>query len=412
MTSPSYRQSAHDEHQVPPPPPPPRDYFNLNKDEAEAGSILMSLSQQPPSAAKPSNSMAISNLLGGNEHDEPTNRSQTVEIQKFETLSMNEDMHRQPETAMERPAMYAERQTQSYRQEKQPAHPASVASTMTRHRSHSLTSPSDAYPSHPNFATYTPPPGKQTYYAMPQQAAHPAAGNAATAYHRHYDRRPSYSQQSYQSMRNNPKIRRNALHAYISYMTYSDLVKQNINRLSPRPGMYTQPSSHAHGSPSLLKQPVTPLPTSMDRMVPMASGPGGVTPGAHPHAHYAPHAQHHHHPHHPHHPPPPMQTPPPQPPSHPHPQQQPQQARYAASPPPAPSSSSPPQPLTAFLKHSTPTTNVAVAQTAPTPSPGVYGHTQPQQQQQQQQQQQRFSYPRLPDVARLPHPDGFYKHNG
>ncbi|ORX58776.1 hypothetical protein DM01DRAFT_1381442 [Hesseltinella vesiculosa] len=335
------------------------EYLDINKDEAEAGSILMSLSQQTSRkpSAKPSNSMSISNLLGGNE--EPSKHLQTVEIKKFETLSMNEDMHRNSETSIERP--YSERQQHHalpphpymsedfHASNALPAVPASVQANFGRHRSHSLTAsaPAEKLQSMA-YSSYTPPPAKQHSFPHPPPAS---------AHQRGFDHRASHSQQPHLSMRNNLKVRRNALHAYISYITYSDLVRQNTNRFPIRSNSYT-----AHSS-ALIKQPVTPLPTTVDRMPDMTAV--SSAPSRHPSvlsrtpssSMASPAAAVRHRP------------------------SEPLPLSYQSSPPPA--SASPPQPLTAYLKQQHPPPD----HSSPLPQPT-----------------QRYSYPVLPHPSSFSNP--------
>ncbi|KAI8344548.1 hypothetical protein BC941DRAFT_408906 [Chlamydoabsidia padenii] len=96
---------------------------------------------------------------------------------------------------------------------------------------------------------------------------HPSHRSIKQIQHQH---NPSYSQQSFQSMKKNPKIRRNALHAYISYMTYSDLVRTKANSTSHHTynrqpmtkqhipaGITEMKTEHHHPSPHQHQPPLT-----------------------------------------------------------------------------------------------------------------------------------------------------------
>ncbi|ORZ14615.1 hypothetical protein BCR42DRAFT_417296 [Absidia repens] len=66
-------------------------------------------------------------------------------------------------------------------------------------------------------------------------------------------------QQRYQSMRKHPKIRRNALHAYISYMTYSDLKRMKSNSQQPHgTQLMSKQGSHSPSAP-LSEEPAAPV---------------------------------------------------------------------------------------------------------------------------------------------------------
>ncbi|CAO3642228.1 unnamed protein product [Cunninghamella echinulata] len=195
--------------------------MDINADEAEAGSILMSLSQQtkkPKETSTTNNTMSIQNLLGAEE-----------QVEAKQTKWNTDNMHRFPETTKE---IYPERMqynNNNIMHAASPPHPTATTSL----------------PLPPSRNRSSPPPPSSSnirylYDSQPIQHSH------------------SQQQQPLQSMRNNPKVKRNALHAYISYMTYSDMAKQKSNKHL----------SYNNSTP-MANPPIAPLPTfSSDRATP------------------------------------------------------------------------------------------------------------------------------------------------
>ncbi|SAM03240.1 hypothetical protein [Absidia glauca] len=249
---------------------PAPEYMDINTDDAEAGSILMSLSQHPkkvmtsatkpiPSSNSPASSriastMSIRNLLGEDDkRPEPASRKQSIlndDAPVYPRARQEGTMHRHPEVIPEAsspPSGYSLERRQPYGMYH--AQPSSLPpSTHMRSTGIAAHGPSESYDWQQRPAAY-------------HQQQRPIKHLPPP--HRH-DPPPSYAQQSYHSMKKNPKIRRNALHAYISYMTYSDLMRTRVNLTSQQPPVIKQhiPTSITdHHQPPLtafLKQYVEP----------------------------------------------------------------------------------------------------------------------------------------------------------
>ncbi|ORZ08959.1 hypothetical protein BCR42DRAFT_495239 [Absidia repens] len=238
------------------------DYMEINNDDAEAGSILMSLSQQPKQNTKPSpppsanstNTMSIRNLLG--DSDEGTKHCVPYQTKPMETATAIATTAQQE--AKEIPPTYTERRQFTHGMHAQTTSPTlPAASSRMRSTSSPVKNPTESYnwqqqqldsPPH----TYHPQTTQHQYQQLQQQhqrqqhnqyqqhqqhqhqqhQQHQQQQPIKKPYHRQ-EYQSSYSQQSYQSMKNNPKVRRNALHAYISYMTYSDLTRMKSSRPHP-----------------------------------------------------------------------------------------------------------------------------------------------------------------------------------
>ncbi|CAO3600615.1 unnamed protein product [Absidia cylindrospora] len=334
------------------------DYMEMDNDDAEAGSILMSLSQQPKQNTKPSpppssnstNTMSIRNLLG--DSDEGTKRSvpyQTKPREMATTIATTT-----PQEAKEIPPTYTERRQFTHGMHAQTTSPTLPAASSRMRSTYSpVKKPTESYnwqqqqhssPPH----TYHPQTmqhqqqqqqhqqqqhqqQKQNQYQQHQHQHHQHQLSIKKSYHRH-DYQSSYSQQSYQSMKNNPKVRRNALHAYISYMTYSDLTRMKSGRPHPshsynvtpltgkqqyqhpappptyeRPPSAQQQQQQYQQQPPLtafLKHPHVDPPTAVT--TPTTPRPNPSLPSIDNHHNHPidyTHAHHHHH-HHPYHSPP------------------------------------------------------------------------------------------------------------
>ncbi|CAO3619241.1 unnamed protein product [Cunninghamella blakesleeana] len=239
------------------------EFMNINADEAEAGTILMSLSQQtkktPTIHSLPTTkTMSIRNLLGEEKEEEKEEiiKSKQTEWNNAETnvhhhsILLSNDMHRYPETTKEiHSHLYPERIQYNHHHH-----------SNNNHIIHSNPSP------HPTATTSLPlpPPShhrSDTIQQQQQQKRYLYSHSSHSPIKSIQDQHTSFSQQPLQSMRSNPKVKRNALHAYISYMTYSDMTKQKPNN----PMTYhhhQQHQQHHHHQSSMVNPPITPLPTN------------------------------------------------------------------------------------------------------------------------------------------------------
>ncbi|KAI8337023.1 hypothetical protein BC941DRAFT_426417 [Chlamydoabsidia padenii] len=276
MTKPLYTLSSIKRE---PSPVPGTDYMDINPDEVEAGSILLSLSQhtkqnKDTKSTTTTNTMSIRNLLGDNDDEQqnpvsgPTIRDQyQMNAHPYVTTRLSKEMHRYPETTKKKPAV-----SDMYMDER-PHYHTHVPSTLT-------TPSAQQRHSESSFDW------KQRHYPQQDLANYTSTNQ-------------TYPQQSYQSMKKDPKIRRNALHAYISYMTYSDLARIKSNRAYPTHSHSTQPpkqqpqqqqqqqqhNRHPHHSSST---PLSDRPSTMPHQWPLTAyltHPGNPSSGDY-HQHY------------------------------------------------------------------------------------------------------------------------------
>ncbi|SAM00416.1 hypothetical protein [Absidia glauca] len=237
-----------------------QDYMDINSDEAEAGSILLSLSQhskkhkETPSTTT-TNSMSIRNLLGDNDDEQqrclatPSYQDQ-YQMNSKEPYKRHTDPHPSQTTAHHYVATRSSKDT-STNLDRRPHHPHSMhAPSTSTTPSAAATAPhvtalSISAQQKPSESLEW----KQHPYAHPPQ--HDGRNLPSAT---HSQPTSTYSQQSYQSMKKDPKIRRNALHAYISYMTYSDLARIKATRTYPIQSYTTQQPMTKHHPSSMQHQ--------------------------------------------------------------------------------------------------------------------------------------------------------------
>ncbi|KAI8098636.1 uncharacterized protein BX664DRAFT_319232 [Halteromyces radiatus] len=261
------------------------DYMDINPDEVEAGSILMSLSQhkQHTQQTTITNTMSISNLLGNNDDEkvETSNRTQLKMDVRTIITPTEGTMYEKKEMACSRctklyfplkicigtlkqpnkvnspfiliskkvPPAYPEKSQSGIEDMHAASYSLPIASTriksdsLARNFSGQTSLESSTWqqrsPAHTHYTQQQEQRHHQQHHLQCQQQYqshqhqhqyHQQQYHHQQQQHHQYNQPPSYSQQSFQSMKNNPKIRRNMLHAFISYMTYSDMARQKSNR--------------------------------------------------------------------------------------------------------------------------------------------------------------------------------------
>ncbi|CAO3606722.1 unnamed protein product [Mucor fragilis] len=311
------------------------------QDEVEASSILVSLANHHHNAKKlktSTQSMSIHNLLESGQQDSPR---ETQHSGTTPTAFTNAHMQMSPEKNIGHGMHPKAQMTIQHDQKSQFQRPANNDKR-------------SFHPAHQQQGPYNRMPSQHAYYHSPPSST------------------MDYPKQ-YSKMKCSPKIRRNALQAYISYMTYTDMRRRQMGKTMHQPNTIPPASSPYHNT--LMK----PDPYSSQYRHPphqhqhqLASPPyhhqqQHYQPPPPPSPHPYPQKQHHFHP-----PPPPdrvrssypppqqqlLSPPPPSPTQRVSVQTKPPSSSSAASSPLDKRVSSPPaskvivdQPLTAFLHH-------------------------------------------------------------
>ncbi|CAO3590749.1 unnamed protein product [Absidia cylindrospora] len=235
------------------------DYMDINSDEAEAGSILMALSQHTKRSERSTtmNTMSIRNLLDNEDEHTATNQAQSkMDGHMLTGTTRPPNAHTYPEATKEISQAYANRMHGHYSTSTTlPDAPTPMRSTSQRQ--------SESYDwqhkQQPSYNTQHHPQDRYQQYPINHHHQHSTHQQQQPQSIKQPYNRYDPQQQRYQSMRKHPKIRRNALHAYISYMTYSDLKRMKSNSQQPH-GRQLMSKQVIHSSPApLSEEPAAPI---------------------------------------------------------------------------------------------------------------------------------------------------------